>query len=140
MPLIVVLGSKFVGQNEIVYWVVYLDGSYLSVGLKSFKSTDVTKLTHINWQILTFRIPLYYSVYQYGKFDNGPNTTRICSVEQDITFRPKLGHPLVHRHLKTYRVTSFFYKEFYNRTILNCIHFKGYIQHSCFRQQHKTNY
>jgi hypothetical protein len=33
-----------------------------------------------------------------------------------------------------------FYKEFYNRTILNFIHFKGYRQHSCFRQLYKTNY
>jgi predicted nucleic-acid-binding protein len=52
VPLIVVLGSKFVGRNEIVYWVVYLDGSYLSVGLKSFKNTDVTKLRMkiTNWK------------------------------------------------------------------------------------------
>lgn len=87
MPLIVVLASKFVGQNEIVdYWVVYLDGSYLSVGLKSFKSTNVTKLTHVYWQIFTFGIPLCYSVYQYAKVDNSPNTTRFCFVEQNDTF------------------------------------------------------
>jgi hypothetical protein len=100
VPLIVVLGSKFVGQNEIVdYWVAYLDGSYLSVGLKSFKSTGVTKLTHIDWQILTCGIPLCYSLYQYAKFDNSPNTIRICFVEQNDTFRPKLGHPLIHRQI-----------------------------------------
>jgi hypothetical protein len=34
----------------------------------------------------------------------------------------------------------FFYKEFYNRTILGFVHFKGYRQHSCFRQLYKTNY
>jgi hypothetical protein len=36
--------------------------------------------------------------------------------------------------------STFFYKEFYNRTILNFIHFKGYTQHSCFTQLYKTNY
>jgi len=34
----------------------------------------------------------------------------------------------------------FFYKEVYNRTILNFIHFKVSRQHSCFRQPYKTNY
>jgi len=33
-----------------------------------------------------------------------------------------------------------YYKEFYNRTILSFINFKGYRQHSCFRQLYKTNY
>lgn len=96
-----ILGSKYVGQNEIVdYWVVYLDGSYLSVEWKSFKSTNFTKLTHVYWQILTFGIPLCYSVYQYAKFGKSPNTTRFCFVERNNTFRPKLGQPLVHSHLK----------------------------------------
>jgi hypothetical protein len=35
---------------------------------------------------------------------------------------------------------TFFYKEFYNRTILNFIHFKGYRERSRFRQLYKTNY
>jgi hypothetical protein len=35
---------------------------------------------------------------------------------------------------------TFFYKEFYNLTIFNFIHFKGYRRHSCFRQLYKTNY
>ena len=35
--------------------------------------------------------------------------------------------------------STFFYKEFYKSTKLNCIHFKGYRQHSCFRQLYKTN-
>ena len=82
-----VLGSKYVGQNEIVdYWLMYLDGSYLSVGLKSFKCTDVTKLTHAYCQILTCGIPSCYSAYQYAKFDNSPNTTGFCFVEQSNTF------------------------------------------------------
>jgi hypothetical protein len=81
VPLIVVLGSKYLGQNEIVdYWVVYLDGSCLPVELKSFKSTNVTKLTHIYWKILTLGIPVCYSVYQHAKFDNSPNTTTVNSV------------------------------------------------------------
>jgi len=40
----------------------------------------------------------------------------------------------------SFGVKPSFYKEFYNRTILNFIHFKGYRQHSCFRQLYKTNY
>jgi hypothetical protein len=81
VKLMVVLGTKYLGQNEIVdYWVVYLDGSCLPVGLKSFKSTSVTKLTHTHWQILTLGIPVCYSVYQYAKFGNSPNTTTVDSV------------------------------------------------------------
>ena len=35
---------------------------------------------------------------------------------------------------------TFFYEEFYICTILSFIYFKGYRQHSCFRQMYKTNY
>jgi hypothetical protein len=56
-----------------------------------FKSTNVTKLTHVYSQI--------YSVYQYAKFDNSRSTTRYCFVDQSNMFRPKVRHPLVHSQI-----------------------------------------
>jgi len=38
------------------------------------------------------------------------------------------------------RILFTIFNHFYNRTVLNFIHFKGHKQHSCFRQLYKTNY
>jgi hypothetical protein len=77
-----------------------------------------------------------------------------CIIFKARTATFKLGNPFLNCWKRRRRVPinfyelgmnliwrwTFFYKEFYNRMILNFIHLKGYKHHSCFRQLYKTNY
>ena len=94
-------------------------------------------MVHFNdfWCCCTF-----WTSFTWIIFKAGTATFKLCSPFLSC-WKRRRGVPINFYELRMnfiWRET--FYKEFYNCTILNFIHFKGYRQHSCFRQLYKTNY